>query len=188
MTNFQRNHATILLGIFLSVTTTGAYGIDIENWGRRAQRHDDWMSISFTDPTMGRMLGTRAGTTDKKTNANFTLTYSLFKECALVETVFIIENDIQGAAIESLSNIGVLQFDNNPPVEIEVKIYHEKGSRFTFLAIKDETIEHALMKGRSLLFNYNGYGMIKFSLSGANVAIKRAKNQCEAFLISETKK
>ena len=134
------------------------------------------------------MLGTRASTTDKRTGANLVLDYSLNKDCALVGTSFILKSGKTGPAVEDVSLFGVLQFDNNPPDEVEAKVTREKGSNFIFLSLNNKTFERSLMQGHSLLFNYKGYGLIEFSLAGANAAIKRAKAQCEDFLAPEDKK
>ena len=100
MRNFLRRYATAPLGIVLACSATGAFGIDAENMARRAQRHNDWISLSFAAPNTGMMLGTRASTTDNRTGANLVLDYSLHRDCALVGTTFIFERKVVGPEIK----------------------------------------------------------------------------------------
>lgn len=178
----HRYIAHIIFGICFLGGAHITFALDIEELANGMQRHGSWLSFSIADPIMGRVVATRAGTEDKRTNATLVLTYSVDKHCSLIESSLILKTTNIGPAIEPSSRFGVFQIDDRLPETVEALVQRERNSNFIFLSIQNRNLDLILMEGRSLMVNYKGFGVINFSLSGANSALKRAITECRNYL------
>ena len=168
-----------LLVLILGIST--GHAIDLEDNVKDFQRVKDWASFSLVDSYFGRVLATRAGTEDRRTEANLALTFPTNNKCILAPIDIIIK--VRAPIEEEYSgNIyGNTQIDNKPVKRVQAKIQNDANSEFVFITILDKSYENEISNGKSMMVNFKGYGVIDFSLEGAKLAINTARNTCKKF-------
>lgn len=173
------NKIIFLVVLILSIST--GHAIDLEDNVKDFQRVKDWTSFSLVDSYFGRVLATRAGTEDKRTEANLALTFPTNNKCILAPIDIIIK--VRAPIEEEYSgNIyGNTQIDNKPVKRVQAKIQNDANSEFVFITILDKSYENEISNGKSMMVNFKGYGVIDFSLEGAKSAITTARNTCKKF-------
>lgn len=170
----------IFLG-FLILSISTSHAIDLEDNVKDFQKVKDWASFSLVDSYFGRVLATRAGTEDKRTEANLALTFPTNNKCVLapIDIIIKVKTPIEEAYLGNI--YGNTQIDNKPVKRVQAKVQNDANSEFVFITIPDGAYENELSTGKSMMVNFKGYGVIDFSLEGAKSSINTAKNTCKKF-------
>lgn len=175
---------SLFIGLYLgSVMGTAVYAVDVEDNVKNYQKIKEWVSFSIAEENFGRIVATRATTEDVRKNTSLALTYSVNDRCKLMSVDLIIKLNNPVAKAESREIFGNIQVDDHSPLQAEAILQNEAESDFIFLSMKGDNFDTEISKGKSLLFNFKGFGIMNFSLSGANSAINNAKKTCQNFAI-----
>lgn len=164
----------------LSISTI-IYAVDVEDNVKDYKKSDNWVSFAITDNHFGNTLATRAATEDLRTNSTLAFTYPTNNKCKIAPAELIIKLSEPLSESSTHEVYGNLQFDNLPVERIEATVQNEAGSNFTFLTINYKNMDEKVKKSKNMSINFKGYGVINFSMNGAQNAIQDAKSICNNF-------
>lgn len=168
----------LLISVLVSANI---HAVDVEDGVKNFTKSKDWVSFSIAEPTFGRIVATRAATEDSRLNTTLALTYPTNQKCVLAPTELIIKlnNPIKNA--DSSQIFGTVQLDDNSPVAVEATLQNDDDAYFVFIAMPINDFDNKIKNSKSLIVNFKGFGVMNFSLLGADSAISQATSTCKNF-------
>lgn len=167
--------------LFTLSTSTLIYAVDVEDNVKDYKKSDSWVSFAITDNHFGNTLATRAATEDVRTNSTLAFTYPTNNKCKIAPIELIIKLSEPLSESTSYNVYGNLQFDNLPAERVEATVQNEADSNFTFLTLNYKNMDEKVKKAKNMTINFKGYGVISFSMNGAQNAIQDAKSTCKNY-------
>ncbi|MBP8005364.1 MAG: hypothetical protein KAZ18_00450 [Acinetobacter sp.] len=172
---------TMGISLICALIGTNIHAVDVEDGVKNFTKSKDWVSFSIAEPTFGRIVATRAGTEDSRLNTTLTLTYPTNKKCVLAPTELIIKLENPIKAADSSEIFGTVQIDDNNPIGVEATLQNDEDAYFVFITMPIKDFDKKIQNSKSLIVNFKGFGVMNFSLSGANIAINNAASTCKNF-------
>lgn len=152
---------------------------DLEDSVRDFMRHGDWADFKIVDSNFGLVFGTRAFTEDKRTETTLAFNYIANGRCQLNSTELIYKLKSPSEDDNEGSVYGNLQVDSGYFKRVNAKVVETKGSEFLFIVVDGGNLDNMVKNGKMLTANFNGYGVVEFSLNGAKKAIENAQFECK---------
>jgi tRNA threonylcarbamoyladenosine modification (KEOPS) complex Cgi121 subunit len=170
-----------LVATILAFAANPAVAVDFGAWARHVQRHGDWVSLDFRDPTSGLFLASRAAIEDAGADATLTLTAAPGHECRL-DAVIVLKQDRPAARDQERPIVLRASSDGEIQRSLPARMVAARGDRFVFFELVEEFDLQQWSTRSVLKIELPGRHHARFSLSGSERAWEAARDTCQSFL------